>query len=184
MHWLGMLGMPRRVYTYPAGLGWELPNLAASIGSWIVGASVLLFVFNVARTLRSGQRAGDNPWGASDLAWAATSPPRPYNFVAAPVVESATPLWPLDRPLPVLAGLASHKREALLTTTAEAVPATRWAMPDSGIWPLVAAIALTGLFIGSIFTPWAVVWGSIPFGIACTVWFWPKRSQPSLQVSP
>jgi cytochrome c oxidase subunit 1 len=83
----------------------------------------------------------------------------------------------------MLTGLASDKREALLTTTAEAIPATRWAMPDPGIWPLLTAIALTGLFIGSIFTPWAVVWGAIPFGIACTIWFWPKRSQPSLAVS-
>jgi cytochrome c oxidase subunit I+III len=183
MHWLGLIGMPRRVYTYPAGLGWDVPNLIASIGSWIIGASVLLFVANVVRTLLAGERAGANPWGASDLAWAASSPPRPYNFEAAPVVENATPLWPLDRALPMLTGLAADKREALLTTTAEAIPATRWAMPDPGIWPLLTAIALTALFIGSIFTPWAVVWGAIPFGIACTIWFWPKRSQPSLAAS-
>ena len=180
MHILGLMGMPRRVYTYPAGLGWELPNLIASVGSWIIAASVLLFIVNVARTLRGPARAPDNPWGAPDLEWATSSPPPSWNFTDLPVVNSREPLWPLDKPLQVMTGLSYTRREALLSTAMEAIPATRWAMPDPGIWPLVSALALTVLFIWSIFSPWGVIWGAIPFGIACTVWFWPKRSQPSL----
>jgi heme/copper-type cytochrome/quinol oxidase subunit 1 len=180
MHILGLMGMPRRVYTYPSGLGWELPNLIASVGSWVIAASVLLFVVNVARTRRSGVHAPDNPWGAPDLAWATSSPPPSWNFAELVVVDGREPLWPLDKPLQLMTGLSYTRREALLSTPMEAVPATRWAMPDPGIWPLLAAIALTVLFVWSIFSPWGVIWGAIPFAIACTVWFWPKRSQPSL----
>jgi len=181
MHILGLMGMPRRVYTYPAGLGWDLPNLIASIGSFVIALSVLLFAINVLRTLRSGKPAGDNPWGAPTLEWATTSPPPPYNFEEAPAVRSRDPLWPLDTELEVMSGLSKTKREALLTSSTDALPATRWAMPDPGIWPLLSAMALTVMFVWSIFSPWGVVWGSIPIAIALTAWFWPKRSQPSLE---
>jgi cytochrome c oxidase subunit I+III len=180
MHLLGLMGMPRRVYTYPAGLGWELPNLIASVGSWIIAVSVALFVVNVVLTLQRGKPAGDNPWGAPDLSWATSSPPPPYNFEQMPAVSGREPLWPLDRELSVMTGLATDKREALLTTPMEAAPATRWAMPDPGLWPLWSALALTVLFVWSIFSPWGVVWGAIPVALALTVWFWPRRSQPSL----
>jgi cytochrome c oxidase subunit I+III len=180
MHILGLEGMPRRVYTYPAGLGWELPNLIASVGSWVIAVSVVLFLVNVAVSLRHGTPAGDNPWGAPDLAWATSSPPPPYNFREAPAVSSREPLWPLDTDLSVMTGLSRSKREALLTTSTDALPVTRWAMPDPGIWPLLSAIALTVLFVWSIFSPWGVVWGAIPVAIALTIWFWPKRSQPSM----
>ncbi|MGV3593070.1 MAG: cytochrome c oxidase subunit I [Gammaproteobacteria bacterium] len=180
MHLLGVMGMPRRVYTYAAGLGWELPNRIATLGSWIIAASVLVFAWNVYRSLRHGKAAGDNPWGAPDLAWATASPPPPYNFARQPAVQRREPLWPLDAPLPVMTGLSRSKREALLTSSTDALPATRWAIPDPGIWPLLSALALTVLFVWSIFSPWGVVWGTIPVAIAMTIWFWPKRSQPSL----
>jgi cytochrome c oxidase subunit 1 len=184
MHLLGLMGMPRRVYTYASGLGWSLPNLIASLGSWLVAASVVVFVVNVfyaLRPIRGGRPAGDNPWGAPDLAWATRSPPPPYNFDDMPVVESREPLWPLERPLPVMTGLSREKREMLLTTPMDALPAPRWGVPDPGIWPFWSAVAMTTLFIWSIFTPWGVVWGAIPVAITMTIWFWPKRSQPSLK---
>jgi cytochrome c oxidase subunit I+III len=180
MHILGVMGMPRRVYTYVAGLGWELPNMIVSLGSGIIAASVLVFTFNVYYSLRRGRLAADNPWGAPDLAWATRSPPPPYNFEHQPAVHGREPLWPLDSQLTVMTGLASDKREALLTSSTDALPATRWAIPDPSIWPLLSALALTVLFVWSIFTPWGVVWGTIPLGVALTIWFWPKRSQPSL----
>jgi cytochrome c oxidase subunit I+III len=181
MHVLGLMGMPRRVYTYPDGLGWTTPNLIASMGSWIVAASVVVFLFNVFYALRQGRPAGDNPWGASDLLWSTRSPPPPYNFEHTPAVRKREPLWPLDGDLSVVTGLSMTKREALLTSSTDAVPVTRWAMPDPGIWPLLSAAALTILFVWSIFSPWGVVWGSIPLAIALTAWFWPKASQPSLE---
>ncbi|MGN6512301.1 MAG: cbb3-type cytochrome c oxidase subunit I, partial [Lysobacteraceae bacterium] len=182
MHLLGLMGMPRRVYTYTGDLGWSLPNLVASVGSWLIAASVLVFAVNVVLALRPGRgrAAGDNPWGAPDLPWATRSPPPPYNFADIPVADGREPLWPLDRPLPVMTGLAHDKRETLLSSPMDAVPATRWAMPDPAIWPLWSALAMTLMFMWSVFSPWGVVWGSIPIAIALTAWFWPKRSQPSL----
>ena len=145
------------------------------------GAPIECIVANVAISLLRGKAAGDNPWGAPSLEWATTSPPPSYNFIEQPVARSREPLWPLDTDLPVMTGLRKDRREALLTTPMDALPATRWGMPDPDIWPFWSAIALTALFIGSIFTPWAVVWGAIPVGIGLTVWFWPRRSEPSTQ---
>ncbi|HET7844332.1 MAG TPA: hypothetical protein VFL14_09295, partial [Xanthomonadales bacterium] len=71
-------------------------------------------------------------------------------------------------------------REQLLTSAFTAKPQIRWASPDRTPWPFWSAIAITIAFVGSIFTPWAVVWGAVPVAVAMTTWFWPKRSEPSL----
>ena len=93
-HMLGLLGMPRRVYTYHHGGLWEAYNLTSTIGSGITALSVLVFVVNVWRThmLRMGVRAGNDPWLADTLEWYAASPPPPQNFDAVPYVASARPL--------------------------------------------------------------------------------------------
>ncbi len=98
MHWAGMLGMPRRIYTYPADRGWDLWNLIATLGVPFQAAAVLIFLINVAISLRRGERAGDDPWDAWTLEWATASPPPPYNFETAPVVASRRPLWDLKHP--------------------------------------------------------------------------------------
>ncbi|MDR0182147.1 cytochrome c oxidase subunit I [Lysobacter arvi] len=185
MHYLGLIGMPRRVYTYPAGMGWDLYNFIATVGSYMIGASVLLLVLNIARSLRRGEIAPADPWGAPDLSWAVPSPPPHYNFASIPVVTGRHPLWADDRAspeprLPVVEGVREDRRELLLTTPVDATPCCRWAMPDPSIWPLWSALALTVLFIWSIFDQWGLVWGAIPLAITLTIWFWPKRSDPSL----
>ena len=172
MHFTGLLGMPRRVFTYPAGLGWETLNMTSTVGAFVMASGVLVFLGNIVVSLRRGAIAGDNPWGAASLEWAATSPPRPYNFAHIPAVTSSTPLW--EESLPVFSGLRVKQRELVLTTVVEAVPDIRDPSPTPTIWPLIAALATTGLFIWSIFSPWALVWGAIPVGIALTAWFWPK----------
>jgi len=178
MHWLGLAGMPRRIYTYAAGFGWEGANMLATVGSFIVAVGVLLFVGNVLWSLLRGKAAGDNPWNSPELEWATTSPPPPWNFTRVPVVQNLTPLWSSE-PLQWLGGLKSDKREMLLTSVAEARPHARWACPDPSIWPFWSAFALTVQFVWTIFNPWGWVWASIPMGIAMTVWFWPKKSEPS-----
>jgi len=174
MHLLGLWGMPRRVYTYPQELGLGNTNLLVSAGAVLFFLSFVLLLWNVLRSLRQGMQAGDNPWGAGTLEWATTSPPQPYNFARIPVVPHAEPLWQEREALPVAGGLRTDLREVLVTSVSEAKPETRESSPEPSVWPLLAALATTGLFIGSIFTPWAVVYGTPPLALALIVWFWPK----------
>jgi cytochrome c oxidase subunit I+III len=171
MHILGLMGMPRRVYTYPAGMGWDLWNQVATVGAFLIAASVLLFVGNVLISLRHGQPAGENPWEASSLEWAVASPPPAYNFAHTPVVTGREPLWEgtPDR----LEGLATDRREILVTSVFEAEPIMRHVSATPSLWPLATAVATAALFIGSIFHEWAVVWGSLPVAAALVGWMWP-----------
>jgi cytochrome c oxidase subunit 1/cytochrome c oxidase subunit I+III len=97
-HILGLAGMPRRVFTYPDLPGWAAMNLISSIGAFILGISVLVFVWNIFVSLGSGEVAGDNPWDAWTLEWATTSPPPPENFTRVPPVRGRRPLWDLAHP--------------------------------------------------------------------------------------
>ncbi len=174
MHILGLMGMPRRVYTYQSDVGWDGLNLLSSIGAFVLVASFALFFFNMLRSARVGALAGPNPWDAGTLEWLAASPPAPHNFDHIPVVSHVSPLWAERDSLPIVSGISVNKREILLTSLAEARPELREASPDPSIWPLIAAIATTIMFIASIFSPWAVVWGSALIGVALIGWFWPK----------
>jgi cytochrome c oxidase subunit I+III len=174
MHYLGLIGMPRRVYTYPSGLGWDGLNLLASIGAALIAASVALFVANAIWSRRYGQTAGDDPWNAGTLEWATTSPPPAWNFQDIPVVSGRAPLWAEPTPRQVVTGLRSDRRELLITGAVDAEPDHRGELPSTSIWPLLAALATTGLFIGSIFTPWAVPIGAVPLFVTLVGWFWPK----------
>jgi cytochrome c oxidase subunit 1 len=98
LHFAGTLGMPRRIYTYAAGRGWEGVNLIASVGAVFQTAAILCFVWNVVRSLRHGEEAGNDPWDAWTLEWATTSPPPSYNFTTLPEVRSSRPLWDLKQP--------------------------------------------------------------------------------------
>jgi cytochrome c oxidase subunit I+III len=177
MHLLGLQGMPRRVYTYPADRGWDTLNAVSTLGALMVAVSVLLFLVNVWRSRTHGAVAGDNPWGGSTLEWATASPPNAGNFEAIPVVHGREPLWqPQPEPTHV-AGLAVNRREVLVTTVLDAQPDHRIVFPKPTPWPFAGAVATAALFIGSIFTPWAVVWGAVPVALALTLWFWPRRDK-------
>ena len=118
-------------------------NLTATLGAMLIALSVLVFIGNVAWSLRRGTAAGDNPWGASTLEWATSSPPPVYNFAHTPFVRSREPLWEEGGELPVVYGLRVDQREQLVTSTASAEPRVREPSPEPSIWPFLAAIATT-----------------------------------------
>jgi cytochrome c oxidase subunit I len=98
MHIPGLLGMPRRIYTYEPSRGWETLNLIVTIGAFIQGIAVLIFVCNMIFSYWKGPKAGNDPWDAWTLEWLTTSPPPEYNFATLPVVKSRRPLWDLKHP--------------------------------------------------------------------------------------
>jgi cytochrome c oxidase subunit I len=97
-HFAGILGMPRRIYTYQPGRGWDLWNLISTIGAFVQAAGVVCFTINLLWSAWKGKLAGDDPWDAWTLEWATTSPPPEYNFEKLPEVRSRRPLWDLKHP--------------------------------------------------------------------------------------
>ena len=98
MHIPGILGMPRRIYTYEAGRGWDALNMICTLGVAVQAAGVLIFTYNVLRSVVKGQPAGNDPWDAWTLEWSTTSPPPEYNFAVEPIVKSRRPLWDVKHP--------------------------------------------------------------------------------------
>jgi cytochrome c oxidase subunit I+III len=174
MHILGFQGMPRRVYTYQPDMAWHGLNLFVSASALILAAGFLVFFIDAIRSALRGSPAGDNPWHAATLEWATSSPPPSYNFSQIPVVDGPNPLWDQPDAVGVATGLRTDRREFIISTVAEARPEARESSPRNSIWPFWAAVTTTVMLIWSIFSPWAVVWGSIPPAIALIGWFWPK----------
>lgn len=98
MHIPGILGMPRRIYTYEANRGWETLNFISTVGAIFQGIAVLIFAVNLVISLRKGVLAGKDPWDAWTLEWSTTSPPPEYNFARLPTVRSRRPLWDIKHP--------------------------------------------------------------------------------------
>jgi len=98
MHFAGLLGMPRRIYTYEPGRGWDAINLIVSIGALIQAVAILVFVVNLILSYWKGARAGKDPWDAWTLEWSVSSPPPAYNFASIPTVASRRPLWDEKHP--------------------------------------------------------------------------------------
>jgi len=97
-HWLGAVGMPRRVFTYAASTGWGPLNLVSTIGAAILAVAMVIFAVNLVRSLRSGEVAGDDPWDGFTLEWATSSPPPAENFPTIPAVTGRRPLWDRKHP--------------------------------------------------------------------------------------
>ncbi|HEY0875168.1 MAG TPA: cytochrome c oxidase subunit I [Vicinamibacterales bacterium] len=175
-HILGLMGMPRRVYTYPVEMQWGWLNLLSSVGAGIIFVSLSIYLANIVISRRRGAVAADNPWNASTLEWATSSPPPPYNFIPSPSVAGRDPLWEAPHvDVPAVVGLASDTREVLVTQLMDAEPDHRKEFPEPTIWPFLTALATGAMYLGSIFTPWAVVWGTIPIAIGLIGWAWPRK---------
>ncbi len=98
LHFAGILGMPRRVYTYQAGRGWEPWQFTATIGAFVQAIAIAIYAWNMVHSAVKGEPAGDDPWDGWTLEWSTTSPPPEYNFEKLPVVRSSRPLWDLKHP--------------------------------------------------------------------------------------
>jgi cytochrome c oxidase subunit 1 len=176
MHHLGFMGMPRRVHTYLATLGWGPLNLLATIGALILALGIGLFVWNALVTQRQDEaEAGNNPWDADTLEWATTSPPPNYNFYYMPVVHGRYALWEqAEDQAQWVVGLRTDRREVLVTTLLDAEPDYRMILPGPSIWPLLLAVAVSVAFIGVMFdTIWVPIGGLLTF-LAFVGWHWPR----------
>ncbi|MBS0331498.1 MAG: cytochrome ubiquinol oxidase subunit I, partial [Proteobacteria bacterium] len=179
----GLTGMPRRIYTYPAGMGWDLPNMIISVGAVVFAAGVMLTLWNLATSLKRGAPAGPNPWDAATLEWSVASPPPAYNFRRIPIVASRHPLW--EGRLDHVTGRSvlesdialEQGRKTLATTTLDAEADAILRMPADSLAPLLCTLALSVGFAGLLTHLWwlAAVGGALTF-LATAVWLAPSAA--------
>jgi cytochrome c oxidase subunit 1/cytochrome c oxidase subunit I+III len=149
MHIVGLLGMPRRVYTYPANMGWGSYNLAETIGGYITGIGILVLFANLVVSYFRGAPSGQDPWHGPTLEWSIPSPPPEYNFATIPVVSSPYPNWDHeDRELDgkrLAAGEAVHDQghEQPISTLIDGWRVGMAEMPHSSPWPILTAFVLS-----------------------------------------
>jgi cytochrome c oxidase subunit I len=154
-HYLGLIGMPRRIYTYAPDLGWNFWNLMSTIGAFTIALSFLVFISNVIRTTRSGKVASPDPWDGRTLEWSIPSPPPVYNFARVPQVRDRDDLWlqkygdghggaPRPRPAPV---------------TAAEIAAIH--MPPTSFWPLLLAVAMAVMLSGLLISAYQIIIGGL-----------------------
>ncbi|MDP9128286.1 MAG: cytochrome c oxidase subunit 3, partial [Pseudomonadota bacterium] len=185
MHIAGLLGMPRRIYTYGPDMGWNAVNMVTTCGSFLFAFGVLLFLIDVGISLKRGKGSGANPWDAPTLEWATVSPPRPYNFAVIPIVASRHPLWEgrltksvtsssLDKGYILPSG-----RETLGTTALEAEPAIILEMPGDSYAPFFLGLFTALLFTAMLFCAWALIgFMSAACGLVLVGWLWPAKRGP------
>jgi cytochrome c oxidase subunit 1 len=167
MHFLGLDGMPRRIYTYAAGSGWEMWNRVETVGAFVIAVAVLVFFVNVVRSLRAGEPAPADPWDAATLEWTMSSPPPEYNFAQIPTVNSARPFW-LHKYGPTR-DTSTHVRDEG-TPAQPPEPRERIDLPSPSFWPLVAALGLASAAAGALVGPWAVLLGVAVLVIGVFAW--------------
>jgi cytochrome c oxidase subunit 1/cytochrome c oxidase subunit I+III len=177
MHNLGLLGMPRRIYTYPAGLGFGGLNMLVTVGAFVLGVGILISVVNLLVSLRSGRIAGRNPWNSDGLEWETDSPPQPYATVRIPVVATRHPLWDdYDEDFdPENDRILDEGRLTPTTTWLDAEPIGIATIPAGTLAPLLLSLAMFVFFLALVFQ-W--MWIALACLAACfaagCVWMWPR----------
>ena len=158
MHFSGLFGMPRRIYTYSADLNVAIYNQLATVGALIFAVSAVIMVVNIVKSWRSGEKAGANPWDAPHLEWSIPSPPHHYNFPELPNVQSREPLWN-----------AGEREQILAVTMGEAKEEPH--MPNPSYWPILLAASITlawALVMTGVW--WIIALGIIPVFFCTLMW--------------
>ncbi len=185
MHIVGLLGMPRREYTYPPDLGWTTWNLIESIGSYVLGAGLLLVAANLAVSYFKGEQVGSDPFGGDTLEWSTSSPPPHYNYAVIPKVSSPYPMWDrkdreedrrkLDRGELVL----EKGHETPSSTVLDADWDEILEMPSESWFPVLLATALAALFTMLLLQHYSTAGGlAVVALLIVAAWHWkePQRT--------
>lgn len=181
MHVTGLRGMPRRVATYPEGLGWDRLNLLSTLGSYILAAGIALFVFDFFRHLKRGALAGRDPWGAATMEWLYPTVPVGFNFHAIPPVESREPLWDQPRLMEgkaeavegVLPSVNDGRRETVGCDPVSGAPLQVLRLPHPTFVPMFTAFSIAVAAASTLASAyWIVLAGGIGMLIGFSLWAW------------
>jgi cytochrome c oxidase subunit I+III len=186
MHIVGLMGMPRRIYTYEAGLGWEIYNLISTVGVFIIVPGMAVFVWNVIRSYRRGAPAGANPWSGDTLEWATPSPPAEHGWSILPIVHSRHPLWDqddlhsgpphLERFVRGLGEWPLRWRAAVIVGTASGRPQEVFRVADPSIWPLICGGGVLVIFFSELVKlRWGIAAGVAMIVVSIIGWNWPQE---------
>ncbi|RUO25943.1 cytochrome c oxidase subunit I [Aliidiomarina minuta] len=187
MHLTGLLGMPRRVYTYEGGLGWDWLNLLSSVGGFVMAAGVAMIILDVVLHFHFGRKAKVNPWKADTLEWATGMPPTPYNFASIPNIETRHPLWEqpeLTRSIPQgqhgLTEIEHGRRETYGSDAISGKLKEVMHLPTNSWWPLSAAFCLAIVCVSLLvrFYPVAII-GTIAAAACLLRWSWENGAHPA-----
>ncbi|HYD55033.1 MAG TPA: cbb3-type cytochrome c oxidase subunit I [Gemmatimonadaceae bacterium] len=191
MHWAGLEGMPRRVYTYPAEMGLEGYNLLSTVGAFVFASGVIASLLNFVVSLRSGRAAGNDPWGGDTLEWSEASPPVNAQFARIPVVRSRHPMWDQTTLLPLpedhhdvvraaraLDNRPERWRGSLVVRVLDGRPLGIAHLPRRSIWPFVVSVGFLLLFTAALLDhPWVALAGLLVTAGGLTGWFWPVDTE-------
>ncbi|MCA9115844.1 MAG: cbb3-type cytochrome c oxidase subunit I, partial [Planctomycetaceae bacterium] len=180
MHLTGMLGMPRRVFTYPADMGFDTLNLISTVGAFILAGGFLIFLIDVVRPRRNQPYSERNPWGGGTLEWMAEIPDKPWGTRSIPEIDGRYPLWDqpnflrdVDEGRFFLPDAEEGLRETLVTSVIDARPIQCLRVPGPTFLAMIAAVFTGGFFILSTYHWW---WSALTSGIAGLVvigiWMW------------
>jgi len=188
MHIAGMLGMPRRVYTYGGDLGWNTLNMLSTLGAFTLAAGVLLFFIDAIRALRRPSRDHGNPWRAGTLEWL---PTREYGVRSIPQVDSNYPLWKhptlpqeVEAGRHWLPGTVFGGRETLMTSLRDARPMHLLRLPTDSWWPLAAAAGTAGFFLLLTMSQTLLAFVCGVFAVVCILrWLWDLDRPPAVAMA-
>jgi cytochrome c oxidase subunit I+III len=180
MHITGLRGMPRRVFTYPEGLGFDALNMASSIGSAILGVGLAIVFFDIVRPRKKQPIAPRDPWKAGTLEWVQDMPGQPWGIRSIPEIDSRYPLWDqpnlmrdIDEGRYYLPDAEEMRRETIITSVVDGKPEQIQRLPGSSFLPLVAALTTGGFFIFGTFHWWALAIASLVAALGIILyWLW------------